>query len=319
MKKIISMYKRMTFEERTLFNTKFSCYFNGILGLGKIVLSLFEGVFFLVAGILNIFILLSKLECYMGVKNPNQRSFEKRNTLISIFLIFAGIQYSIYMARLIISDIEIMEYGMFLGIMIATVSFIELGIAIKGLFNAFGKGHYYRNIKIINMCSALTAIVLTEVALTSFASETDMRFINGIFGVSVGIFIIILGLFIKLASKISIVDKEQNVYMLIEGKDNLFTNNEIEIKLTNSKVCGNFTYVGKFDGQVIDGKIIKGKSEILKWNIYWKILIIILSEILIFVYGIWALIFYFKSPLVIKKLDEIMKKHNFIKIESIKQ
>lgn len=46
-----------------------------------------------------------------------------------------------------------------------------MGVAITGIFRTYGKGHYFRNIKIINFCSAYTALVLNEVDLMSFTFE----------------------------------------------------------------------------------------------------------------------------------------------------
>lgn len=316
MKKIIQKYRNLTFEEKTIFATKFSCIFNALLAIGKIVLSIFQGIFFLIAGIVNILIMLSKLECFLGVRYPKKKSFYYRNNMIGINLILAGIVYAIYMARLIYTNVEVMEYDAFLAINIALISFIEIGIAVKGVFNAYGKGHYYRNIKLINLCSAFTAMVLTEIALTSFASEVDTRIIDGIFGISVGGIIILVAGFILIAPKISIVDREHNVYKLINKDiDSLskIDNENIIIRLTDSKVCGNYVYVAKLENGIIDGHIIKEKTPMLKWNIYIKILLIILSEILIFVYAIWALIFYFKSYKILEKLDILMKNNGYQK------
>ena len=94
----------------------------------------------------------------------------------------------------------------------------------------------------------------------------------------------------------------------------LIIEDEINIQLTNSKFYGNFNYIGKKEGNIIKGKIIKGKSPIFKWNIYLLILVIVLSEILIFPYAVGAFIFYLKSSKIIDKLDNIMKEKGCIKI-----
>lgn len=315
--KLINKFQKMTFEEKTIFSTKFSCIFNTLMATIKIILSFFYGIFFLVAGIVNIFIMLSKLECYLGVKFPHKRTFNHRNNMIGIFLILAGIEYAIYMARLVFSSVTIMDYSMFLGINIALISFIEMGIAIKGCFNAYGKGHYYRNMKLINLCSAFTAMVLTEIAITSFAAEMDTRIIDGIFGMSVGGLIILIAGFILVAPKISIVDREHNVYKLKKGclcKFEIGSDNTVKIKLTDSPLCGNYTFIATINGDVLDGHIVKGKSPIFKWNIWIKILIIVLSEILIFVYAVWSFLFYIKCSTLIEKLDNLMLENNFEKI-----
>ena len=161
MMKIVNYYRSLSFQEKTIFTAKLSILMNLILGIGKTILSFFFGVFFLVAAIVNYFIMLTKLECYLGIKYPNKKSFEYRNKCVGIFLLIAGLEYAIYMGRMIFTNVRIMDYDMILGIIIACVSFVELAIAIKGCFNSYGKGHYYRNIKLTSLCSALTAIVLT--------------------------------------------------------------------------------------------------------------------------------------------------------------
>ena len=144
--KIVNYYRSLTFQEKTVFTAKLSILMNLILGIGKTILSFFFGVFFFVAAIVNYFIMLTKLECYLGIKYPNKKSFEYRNKCIGIFLFIAGLEYAIYMGRMVFTNVSIMDYDMILGIIIACVAFVELAIAIKGCFNSYRKGHYYRNI-----------------------------------------------------------------------------------------------------------------------------------------------------------------------------
>jgi len=311
--KTIKYYRSLPFEEKTILTSKLSILMNLLLGIGKVILSFFFGIFFLVAGIVNFCIMFTKLECYLGVKYPDKKSFEYRNKCIAIFLFIAGLEYVIYMARMVFTDIKIMDYDMILGIIIACVSFVELAIAIRGCFNSLGKGHYYRNIKLTSLCSALTAIVLTEVALTSFASETDLRVINGIVGMIVGIIIILISIYVFIAPRISIVDKEHNVYKLKEGYE-CIKKEQIKIKLTNSKFYRDYVYVARVDDDIVDGDIIQEKSPIWGFNIYLLILVIILSEILIFPYALGALLFHFKCRNIINDLDDKMLEMGYEKV-----
>lgn len=222
------------------------------------------------------------------------------------------------MIRPLLFNIASDAYEEFLAIGIAFVSFVELGISIAGCFSAFGKGHYYRNIKLINLCSAFTALVLTETALMSFAYQGDSTILNCAFGIGVGVIIILIAIYILIAPKISIVErKKKNVYKLIPNEKPIdFSINEQEFvyQLTHSKFYGNYVYIGKINGNIVDGIIIKQKSPIFKWNIWIKILVIILSEILIFPYAVGALVFHFKSSQVLDKLDKKMIENNYIKI-----
>ena len=312
MMKIVNYYRSLSFQEKTVFTAKLSILMNLILGIGKTILSFFFGVFFLVAAIVNYFIMLTKLECYLGIKYPNKKSFEYRNKCVGIFLLIAGLEYAIYMGRMIFTDVAIMDYDMILVIIIACVAFVELVVAIKGCFKSLGKGHYYRNIKLTSLCSALTAIVLTEVALTSFASETDLRFVNGIVGMVVGIIIILISIYVLIAPKISIIDKEYNIYLSTADHKPIF-DNQIRIKLTNSKIYRNYVYLGNVSKNKIEGHIIQEKSPIWSWNVYILILVIVLSEILIFPYAIGALVFHFKCRNIINELDDYMLEKGYKK------
>ena len=311
--KTVNYYRSLSFKEKTIFTTRVSILINLILGVGKVILSFFFGIFFLVAAIVNFFIMLTKLECYLGIKYPDKKSFDYRNKCVGIFLLIAGAEYTIYMGRMIFTDVSIMDYDMILGIIIACISFVELALAIKGCFKSYGKGHYYRNIKLTSLCSALTAIVLTEVALTSFASETDLRVINGLVGMIVGIIIVLISIYVFIAPRISIVDNEHNVYKLKENSG-YKQDEEVMIKLTNSKFYRNYVYVGKVVGSIIDGNIIQEKSPIWSWNIYWLSLVILLSEILIFPYAVGALVFNIKCRNIISELDEKMLKIGYVKV-----
>ena len=314
MTQLISYYRGLSFQQKTIFTTRFSILINLLLGIGKFILSFFLGIFFLVAAIVNFFIMLTKLECYLGVKYPNKKSFEYRNKCVGIFLLIAGLEYAIYMGRMIFTDVRIMNYDMILGIIIACVAFVELAIAIKGCFNSLGKGHYYRNIKLTSLCSALTAIVLTEVALTSFASEIDLRIINGLVGMIVGVVIVLISLYVFIAPKISVIDKEYNVYKLKESYKPMI-NKQIKIELTKSKFYRNYVYLGNVEGIKVVGNITQTKSPIWSWNIYLLCLVILLSEILIFPYAIGALVFHFKSRNVIVNLDNKMIERGYEKVK----
>lgn len=311
MMRLINNYRSLSFENKTIFMTKFSIMFNGIMAILKILFTFYGGVYFFVAGIVNVFIMFAKLECYLGVKKLNNIDFKERNIKVGVFLLAAGLVYAIYMSRLIFTDVKLMKYDMILGIIIACVAFVEIGIAIKGVFNSIGKGHYYRNIKLINFCTALTAIALTEVALTSFASETDTRFMDGLFGMIVGLIMILMGVFVFIAPKVSIIDREHNIYSCEDSFDN---SQEFAIQLTYSKYYANYYYKGVQNGNLVDGRIVKGKTPIWKWNIWLLIIVMILSEILIFPYAIGALVFYFKNGKLIQHLDNEMLKRGYQKV-----
>ena len=294
--RLIDKFKSMSYEERCIFTVKFSITLNSILALGKFGLAIYKlDVFFFVAGVINILLMLAKVQCYSGIK-LNKKADDTTNLLVALFLGLSGMQYTVYMSRLIFNDVPLNDYGPIISVLIAAVAFTELGIALYGCFKVAGKGYFLKNVKLINFSSALTAIVLTEVALMTFA-ETDMNLelISGLFGVIVGIIIFLIA-----------------VYKYINGD---FEQEKISIKLTNSKFYADYYYEANIVDNMADGMIIKGKNPIKSWNIWILILVITLSEILIFPYAVGALIRHFKEYKMLEDLDNKMKELGFEKVD----
>ncbi len=297
---LIKKYRDLSLEVRSRYFALFSLISNAVLATFKIILSVYKGVFFLVSGLINVIVIVSKLMCYQGLKDESDEQFKKRNIVTGIFIILMGIQYGIYMSRMIFTNIVVMNYGMRLGIIIACVSFVEMGIAIRGLFKGKGRNRYFHNLKVINFCSAMTAMVLTAIAITSFASEDDPRIFNGILGLVVSTIIVFIGVYVLIIPRYSIVGKEVQLFIGVGEQ-------EVLIPLTSSKIYGNYYYQGKKEGEILKGYIYQDRSPIYKWNIVIKIIVIVLSEILIFPYMLGALINSFKGNYIIKKLNKKMK------------
>ena len=256
--------------------------------------------------------MLAKVQCYSGLR-LNKKADDTTNLLVALFLGLSGMQYTVYMSRLIFNDVPLNDYGPIISVLIAAVAFTELGIALYGCFKVAGKGYFLKNVKLINFSSALTAIVLTEVALMTFA-ETNMNLelISGLFGVIVGIIIFLIAVYVLIQAKVSVLGKERNVYKYINGD---FKQEKISIKLTNSKFYADYYYEANIVDNTADGMIIKGKNPIKSWNIWILILVITLSEILIFPYAVGALIRHFKEYKMLEDLDNKMKELGFEKID----
>lgn len=319
MKNLLQKYRQLKPQPRAAISALISVVCNGVLALGKFVFAIFKGVFFLTSGLINIFFGFAKLECFFGLKKHDDQSFKYRNIKVGSFLLVAGIQYVIYMLTLMLDKRAAMHYTDFLSINIALIAFVELGIAIYGMFKIGGKGHYYRDIKLINLCSALTALMWAEVALLSFTTGVENMFISGLSGVIVGSIIIMVAVYIFFAPKVSLIDREHNVYVA-KNKDDIglqFNDGACEVVLYNSKVFGDYVYKAKYDGEKLDGHIIKTKNYWHKLNIWWKIFIILFSEILIFAYGFWAIVYFFRNIGIIKRLDKKMLDFGFQKIEDV--
>ncbi len=314
------IFTRKYFEKRVVLFSLISLFVNVILCIAKFIAAfLFNNYFLFVAGFFNIFVFLAKGECLLGLKF-NNKSFKYRNFFIFIFVLTAGIVYTIYSARLIIvEDYATYNFSMELGLLIAFVSFIELGFAIHGLIRVKKYGHFYRDIKIINFITALTALVLTEAAITSFANSniSNTKINNGIFGMIVGIFTIIMAVYIFFAPAISIIDREHNKYKIADKeKAKVYFNesNLLELPLSFSPIFKRYVFVAYLKDEVVDGHIELKKDLFQRSKIYIKILLIIFSPILFIPILVLRFIYFIQTINIPKKLDILMFSHGFTKI-----
>ena len=85
--KILQHYRSLSFEEKTIFDVRISILMNLLLAIAKMVLSVSFGIFFLVSGLVNAFLMISKMECYLGERSYKNIPFEKRNIKIALFLL----------------------------------------------------------------------------------------------------------------------------------------------------------------------------------------------------------------------------------------
>lgn len=128
---------------------------------------------------------------------------EKQFQKIGLFILLAGAVYGVYMGWLIIFPKDA-HYEFSVGVLIALVSIIDLGVAIRALVKkelqkerpllALGK-------KLIGPCGALPPMVMIQIALTSIASQENMSFENGLLDGFVGLLIFSIGLWMVLYAK----------------------------------------------------------------------------------------------------------------------
>lgn len=319
MRNLINKYKELTFEQKTVFRTICGLYFSSILACGKLIIGLFTDYNMISIAVYTFGILLAKLECVLSVKT-NKRTFKQRNLLVALFLFVSSFFYIGFMCRMFFIERKIRNSSMVYVLLLAFISFVELGFAIAGLFNSKVKGHYIRNIKIINFCIALIAILTTQMSIINMNSKTGVVDIaNAYTGIGVGIFIALCAVFILFAPKTSIIDREHNVFVLSNAEENKLinlSNETVEIILSRSSVYGSYVYRATIqDGKTIDGNIEREKSFWKHMHILLKILCCILSEILIFVWLIGRLIFFLRSINLPKRLERKMNKNGFEKVE----
>ena len=312
--KLKEIIKRFNKEDRIFkLTTICSLSLNLFIGIGKWILAIFSGVVFFVSGVVNILMGIAKLISYIGLLN-NDSDFKKRNFIVSFLVFLSGAEYFIYMLNVYLGNFPLSAYEMQIALLIALVSFIEIGMAIYGLVKIRGRGHSFKNIKLINFVLALEAMVLTETAILSF-TESETFASSSLFGLITGIFVMVLSLFMFLSPFITITNQEQNDFLLIQKSKNNLIKEEGSLTLAKSFIYGNYVYLYKFNGEVVSGNIIKEDGFWKKTHLLIKIILIVLSEILIFVWLIGRFIYFLRCMFLIKKLQKVMIENGFIVVK----
>lgn len=159
-----------------------------------------------------------------------------------------------------------------------------------------------------NLVSALTAIMTAQVALLS-RSEKNANLYNGVTGVIVGSVTVLLAIYVYYAPKISVVGRERNVFRLVDPhKDRLGTKEggSVRITLCKSVVYGSYVYVAGRTGEFVDGRIVRTAGGWKRLPVSGKIVCIVLSEILVFVWAAGYAVYFFRSLDMPRKLEGIM-------------
>lgn len=312
----ISKYRAMSFEQKLITKTVIGLGFSLALAIGKFVIGFFSDYNLISIAVYTFGLLLAKFECVLGVKT-SKKTFEQRNFLTALFLLLSGIFYILFMGSMFFTERKIKNNRAMYVLILAFISFCELGFAIAGLLRTRNRGHYFRNIKIINFCIALIAILTTQMSILNMQSETGVADIfNAYTGIAVGCFTAICAIYILIAPKISVVGRERNTYVLKEKSINGFDmqSGRLELLLCRSMVYGDYVYRAKIENDTVDGYIGRNKSLWKRLPVPARIICCILSEILIFLWLAGRGILFLRSENLPRRLDGIMKQNGFEKI-----
>lgn len=319
MRNLIRRYRDLSFEQKTIWKTIIGLCSSAVLACGKLIIGLFTDYNLVSIAVYTFVILLAKIECVLGVQT-NKMTFKRRNALTAVFLLLASVLYIGFMSRMFFIERRIKNNGLIYVALLAFISFCELGFAIAGLIRTKDKGHYYRNIKIINFCGALIAILTTQMSILNMLSETGtVNIANTYSGIGVGIFIALCAVYILIAPKTSIIDREHNNFVLKNGDKNRLIDmrdKTVTLLLCRSAVYGDFIYQATIENNRIDGNIIRGTSLWNRMHVLFKVLCCLLSEILIFIWLIGRGILFLRSIDLPRRLLHIMQKNGFESIRS---
>ena len=205
-----------------------------------------------------------------------------------------------------------------MGIIIALISFIEVGLAISGLIQVKKYDHFYRDLKMIAFISSLTALVLTMSAILSFTTniEETKKYV-GLFGVVVGGITSLFALLIFFIPRYSIYDREHNTFKIVDqekAKIYFTDTNILEIPLSQSVLFKRYVYRGYLKEDILDGYIEILGGLFNRLNIYLKIIFIILYPIIFIPHMFLFALYIIRTYNIPKRLEVLMNKNGLEKI-----
>lgn len=303
----------LKYEQKLIWKATVGVCFSGALALEKFVLGVISDHDLCTIALYTMAMLLAKFECVLGALRQ-KGSFKKRNAFVAAFLFVSSVIYTGFMCRLLFTGRQTESHGLVYAVSVAFISFAELGFAIYGLIRTLDKGHYYRNIKIVDFAIALIALLTTQMTLLDFTGSEGSDKYNSYVGIAIGVFMALCSVYVFFAPRISVTDRERNAFRLKRAELNELVDlgkGAFVLILAKSVVYGSYVYEAEVKGEELEGAITREASLWKRINIFLKILCCILSEILIFAWLVGRFVFFLRTIDLPGRLEKIMLKNGF--------
>lgn len=199
MKDLFRAFQRISEKNRTI-----------VYGLMGLLTNLFYFVFKILVGILfknpllvaiaiyNLLIGFVKALSSRGlIKNKDDMKDNKTYLIGGIMLSVSSIFYIVYIANQVGNPYNIV-YTPVIAIAIAAFSTCRIGLSINGLVKFKGRTIIIKQYKLTNFATALTNLVLTQMAILSFMPVDNQHSYNATLGIIVGSIILAFGLYITI-------------------------------------------------------------------------------------------------------------------------
>lgn len=199
MRDLFRTFQRISETNRTIAYGIMALFKNLFYFLFKIIVGIvFKNPLLIAIALYNLLIGLVKANCSRGLwKNKDDLKDCKTYIRGGAILLISSIFYIVYTANQVGNPYNI-EYNIFIAVCIAAFATYSVTVSIIGLFRTKGKTMLIKEYKFTNFATALTNLVLTQMALLSLMSVPNMHFYNSLLGVIVGIVILGFGLYLVL-------------------------------------------------------------------------------------------------------------------------
>jgi len=219
MRDIIKAFKRIPEKTRTIVYGMFSLLKNLFYFLFKIAVGIiFKSPLLIAIAIYNILIGLVKANCSRGLwKNKDDLKDIQTYIIGGVILSISSLFYIGYTANQVYNPTNT-KYNLAIAIIIAAFATFSITKSIVGLIRTKGKTLLIKEYKVTNFATALTNLVLTQIALLSVTAESNMGAYNSFVGVVVGVIILAFGLFLVINGLIK--NKAYNKMLTINKNNN---------------------------------------------------------------------------------------------------
>ena len=207
MSKLIERFRQLKKEDRILFFLTFTTFGNIFIAFVKFVLSLtLPSLWFFIN---SLFMIVLSFARFFSIRDYRKTRLIKDKNIIKkigyksylnngILLVLLGIMYFFVNVYIYYKGTNTTMHP-YMTYLVALVAFWSIGSAIYGMVK-YKRNHtpILKAVKLTNFANALTSIMLTQIVLLDTYAKTEVynsNLMNGLTGISVGIVIIILGLY----------------------------------------------------------------------------------------------------------------------------
>ena len=238
--KRIKEYFKKPYVHKATFSNRISMTYNFVWAIIKLIGAyILSSVFISLSGFYTIFIGLAKMAYFDGRRNSKSFTDEKiYYKRIAFALLIAGLCYMFYFLEFFNYDNSNTYYDIIVGIVIALISCIEIFLSIRGLIKSKKTNDFLlTGLKFINLCGALSSVVLTQIAILSTqVGEKNFIFYNTVIGTVVGIATIAIAIYMFISCKYHI----QKIYPVLKNNTILTLKSQ-----KNTKKYVNYVLKGK--------------------------------------------------------------------------
>lgn len=163
------------------------------IGIAKVILAIVShSIGLAISSLYNFIISLSKVNVFSKRKVSTYKKYAQVGGIILLASVLY-INYSIAVKNLHIRS----HYHMYVALLIATVTFTDIVIAIIGIIKSKkNRDVNTEMLKFVNLCTALISLTLTQSSILSFTMpDEDMSMWNGMCGICFGCVSALIGIY----------------------------------------------------------------------------------------------------------------------------